>query len=69
MLPAITTTHAIPQRIPAVRLSSSKTVVCQYCFETLGSASQPAERKSLELKHKCREKVLAEQPAISVPFS
>jgi hypothetical protein len=69
MLPGITTTHAIPRRISPVRLSLPKTVVCQYCFETLGSAMQPSERRSLELRHKCREKVLAELPAISVPFS
>lgn len=69
MLPAITTTHAIPRQIPPARMASRSTVVCQYCFETLGSASQIAERQALEAKHKCREKLLAEQPAISIPFS
>lgn len=69
MLPAITTTHAIPRQIPSARLSLRTTVVCQYCFETLGSTCQPAERRALETRHKCREKLLAEQPAISIPFS
>jgi len=69
MLPAITTTHAIPRKISAARLTVRTTVICKYCFNTLGSASQVAERRDLETKHKCREKVLAEQPAISVPFS
>ena len=69
MLPAITTTHAIPRQIPPARMPSKANVVCQYCFETLGSASQPAERQALEAKHNCREKLLAEQPAISIPFS
>ena len=69
MLPAITTTHAIPRQIPSVRVSLRTTVICQYCFKTLGSASQFSERQALEMKHRCREKLLAEQPAISVPFS
>jgi len=69
MLPAITTTHAIPRQIPSARISLRTTVVCQHCFETLGSASQPAERRAIEARHKCREKLLAELPAISIPFS
>jgi hypothetical protein len=69
MLPAITTTHAIPRLILSTRITVRTTVVCQYCFETLGSASDLKERRSIELKHKCREKLLAEQPAISLPFS
>lgn len=69
MLPAITTTHAIPPRTPKVHITVRTTVVCQYCFKTLGSAAELSDRRSIELKHKCREKLLAEQPAISIPFS
>jgi hypothetical protein len=69
MLPAITTTHAIPRQNPPARISLRTTVVCQHCFETLGSASQLPERRALEARHMCREKLLAEQPAISIPFS
>ena len=69
MLPAITTTHAIPRQIPPARMALRTTVICQYCFKTLGSVSQTADRRALETKHKCREKLLAEQPAISIPFS
>ena len=69
MLPAITTTHAIPRHIPSTRVSLRTSVVCPYCFKTLGSASQLGERRELEHRHRCREKLLAEQPAISVPFS
>jgi hypothetical protein len=69
MLPAITTTHAIPRQIPSARISIRTTVVCQHCFKTLGIAVQLSERKALESRHRCREKLLAEQPAISVPFS
>jgi hypothetical protein len=69
MLPAITTTHAIPSQIPSGRVSLRTEVTCKYCFNALGSAIQPAERKALENRHKCREKLLAEQPSISIPFS
>ncbi len=69
MLPAITTTHAIPRQIPSARTALRTTVICQYCFNILGSASQPADRRMLEARHKCGEKLLAGQPAISVPFS
>ena len=69
MLPAITTTHAIPRQVPPARVALKSDVVCQYCFRTLGLASQAIERRTLESRHKCREKLLAEQPAISLPFS
>lgn len=69
MLPAITTTHAIPRRILSVGGSFRYTVTCPHCFEMLGSASSLAERRSIEATHKCGEKRLAEQPAIAVPFS
>lgn len=70
MLTAITTTHAIPQHLPSARVSVRTTViVCQYCFQTLGSSLDLSEKKSIEGSHKCREKLLARQPAISIPFS
>ena len=69
MLPAITTTHARPLKTPSVHITIRTTVVCPYCFETLGAAAEMMERRSIETKHKCREKLLAEQPAISIPFS
>jgi hypothetical protein len=70
MLPAITTTHAIPKQLSSVRASVRTTVlVCPYCFETLGSSLNPIERKSIEIGHKCREKLLSHQPSIAVPFS
>jgi len=69
MLPAITTTHARPPKTQSVRVAIRTTVVCPYCFETLGSSAEMVERRSLEVRHKCHEKLLAEQPAISIPFS
>jgi len=70
MLPAITTTHAIPRRILSASVSIRTSIVtCPHCFEVLGSASNVAERRSIELRHKCGEKRLAEQPAIAIPFS
>ena len=70
MLPAITTTHAIPRRILSAGVSIRTSIVtCPHCFEVLGPASNLAERRSIELRHKCGEKRLAEQPAIAIPFS
>jgi hypothetical protein len=70
MLTVITTTHAIPQQLPSARAAlRTVVVVCPYCLESLGSVSPLEDRKSIEAKHKCREKLLARQPAISVPFS
>jgi len=70
MLTAITTTHAIPKQLPSARITVRTTmIVCSYCFDTLGSSLDPIERQVVEARHKCREKLLARQPAISVPFS
>jgi len=69
MLPAITTTHAIPRQTLTAVAIRTMIVSCPHCFETLGTASNLSERRSIELKHKCGEKRLAEQPAIAVPFS
>ena len=70
MLTSITTTHAIPKRLPSAHIHVRTTViVCPYCLETLGSSLGLVERQSIEGSHKCREKLLARQPAISVPFS
>ena len=70
MLPAITTTHAIPRRILSAGVSIRTTVVtCPHCFEALGSASNVVERRAIEVRHKCGGKRLAEQPAIAIPFS
>ena len=70
MLTAITTTHAIPQRLPSARIAvRTMLIVCPYCLQTLGSSPDMVERKSIEGNHKCGEKLQAKQPAISIPFS
>jgi hypothetical protein len=70
MLRTITTTHAVPKHLPSVRASVRTAVfVCPYCLETLGASLNLVERKSIEVRHKCREKLLARQPSIAVPFS
>jgi hypothetical protein len=70
MLAAITTTHAIPKRLPSVRISiRTALIVCPYCLESLGASLDSAERKSIEDGHKCLEKAAAKRPAISLPFS
>ena len=70
MLTAITTTHAIPKKLPSGHIIVRTTViVCPYCFDTLGSSLNANERQAIEARHKCHEKLLARHPAISVPFS
>ncbi|MBW4026880.1 hypothetical protein [Acidipila rosea] len=69
MIPTITTTHAIPQSLPPAGLKAKPIKSCSYCFEPLGLASSLRERASLELKHICKEKLQAHQPAVGVPFN
>lgn len=70
MLPAITSTHAVPKHLPQGRLDHKGHVaICPYCFEVLGAAQNSLKRRELEARHSCPEKVVAKQPAIAVPFS
>lgn len=70
MLPAITTTHAIPRTLPRGGvLTVTTTVQCRYCLEVLGLASGAKRRAELQAAHKCSEKRLAKKPAASVPFN
>jgi len=71
MNPAITTTHAVPQKLLPARMVSSRTrlAVCHYCFQIIGTANNPAERRLLETDHQCKEKWNAQQPAAALPFS
>jgi hypothetical protein len=70
MLPAVTSTHAIPKQLPHGRLSpKGQVTVCPHCFAVLGTASNNLKRRELEARHDCTEKMMAQQPATSVPFS
>jgi hypothetical protein len=70
MLPTITTTHAIPQRLPSGSFfSEDATVRCCYCLEVLGKAHDGKSRELIQKSHKCRAKRLARKPAASVPYN
>jgi len=70
MYPAITTTHAIPPRVPRGRLLQESTAVhCCHCATHLGEASDRKKREELQASHQCSAKSLAKKPAASVPYN
>jgi hypothetical protein len=71
MFSTITTTHAIPQKLLPARIQTIRTrlTMCQHCFQILGIAHSPAERRALEAEHICKEKLNDQQPAAALPFS
>lgn len=69
MLPAITTTHAIPRTLPTSGvLGVNTTVKCRYCLEEL-RPSGTKTREQLQAAHRCSAKKLAKKPAASVPYN
>lgn len=71
MLPAITTTHAVPQRLLSARVDRSRTlmVFCHHCCQVLGCTEAPGDRERLRAAHICKEKLIDQQPAAALPFS
>lgn len=70
MLPAITTTHAIPPKLPSGKLFSKESVVrCTYCLTILGKARDGKSKHALEAAHLCKAKTLAKKPAVMVPYN
>ncbi len=70
MLPAITTTHAIPRRMPAMNVVPIRQLVrCYHCMALLGEASNRTSRQALEAAHECSAKISAKKPAASVPYN
>lgn len=71
MIPAITTTHAVPQKLLPARIQTmrARLAICHHCFQILGSAQSPADRRALEAEHICKEKLNDQQPAAALPFS
>jgi hypothetical protein len=70
MIFAITTTHAIPQKLLPVRAQHARIrlTICQHCFQVLGAPHSPAEAQALEMEHICKEKLTDQQPAAALPF-
>lgn len=71
MIPAVTTTHAVPPKLLAarVRTTHAHLTICHHCFQVLGRAETPAARRALEAEHICKEKLNDCQPAAALPFS
>lgn len=70
MLPAITTTHAIPRKMSSANIVAIKTTVrCYHCMTPLGEASDRKSREALQAAHECSAKSLAKKPAASVPYN
>jgi hypothetical protein len=71
MNPAVTTTHAVPQKLLPARIPTSRTklAICHHCFQILGSAHSSAERRRQEAEHQCKEKWNDQQPAAALPFN
>ncbi|HEX4064687.1 MAG TPA: hypothetical protein VHZ09_01595 [Acidobacteriaceae bacterium] len=70
MNPSVKTTHVIPQHLPPVRMGTVSTLlVCPFCMTTIGGYKTPADRRRLEAKHLCNEKLVLGRPAASIPFN
>jgi hypothetical protein len=70
MLPAITTTHAIPRSLPSGSVLVKETAVrCCYCLATLGRAFDSKSRDALHMAHQCVAKRLAKKPGAAIPFN
>lgn len=70
MLPAITTTHAVPRKPTSMHLFPKESAVrCSYCLSVLGNSRDAKARESLLAAHKCSARKLARKPAASVPYN
>lgn len=70
MLPTITTTHAIPQRLPSHHVGTGiMTVRCSYCLEVLGEARDLSHKMQMQKAHRCKAKRLMKKPAASIPYN
>jgi hypothetical protein len=70
MLPTVTTTHAIPQQLPATHLVSSiKVSFCSRCLRVLDPRDRLARKGKKGSSHRCQDLAAAHRPSISVPFS
>jgi hypothetical protein len=70
MLPVITTTHAIPQNLPATHLISlNKVKFCSRCLKVLDVQEDLTGKGKKRSSHHCKDLRAAHRPSISVPFS
>ena len=70
MNPSVKTTHVIPSHLPPVRVENVSTLlICPFCRSTIGGYKSLMERRRLEAKHLCNEKMVLGRPAASIPFN
>ncbi|HUY81091.1 MAG TPA: hypothetical protein VMU92_05155 [Acidobacteriaceae bacterium] len=70
MLPRVTTTHAIPQRLPAGNGCPEVTTVrCSYCMTVLGEAHDLCHKLQMQKAHRCKAKRQMKKPSASVPYN
>lgn len=70
MLPAITTTHAVPRKLQSAHVFPSENAVrCAYCLTILGNSRDAKGREALQSGHACAAKRQAKKPAASVPYN
>jgi hypothetical protein len=70
MLPTITTTHAVPENLPATHLVSKNQVkFCNRCLKVLTAADERGMKGRRKGSHRCDDLAAAQKPSISVPFN
>ena len=70
MLPTITTTHAIPQRLPTGSGCPEVTTVrCCYCLEILGESCDLKQKMQMQKAHRCKARRLMKKPCASIPYN
>lgn len=70
MLPTITTTHAVPDRLPATHLfSTGKVKFCSQCLTVMNAGAELRGKGKRKASHRCDDRAAAHKPSVSVPFS
>jgi len=70
MLPSITTTHAVPENLPATHLVSTVEVkFCSRCLRVLNGSEKSNSIGKKRSTHRCEDRSAAKRPSVSVPFS
>lgn len=70
MLPTITTTHAVPNHLPATHVATSLNVkFCDRCHTILNPVEPASGRRKKAASHRCVDLAAARRPSVSVPFS
>jgi hypothetical protein len=70
MLPTITTTHAIPKRMPRTHTGSiEQPRFCMRCLKVLDVSADSAKNGKTKSSHRCEDFSAAGLPSIAIPFN